>query len=96
MCGISDKNSDGGSKKIREPEEIVVFNKKVGDDGIEDVVKDRHADADKEITPGMLWLWCSGRIHRDIISYANMVALLTNCMMCAIMRIAEWLWLFAN
>ena len=55
--GMGDEGYDGGDgsgDKVREPEEIVVFDDEVGDDGKKDIVEEGNADADEEITDGVL------------------------------------------
>lgn len=55
--GMGDEGHDGsdsGSDEIGEPEEIVVFDDKIGDDGEKNIVEESNADADEEIADGVL------------------------------------------
>ena len=53
MCNIRKYCGNCCSDKIGEPEEIIVFNKKVGDNCEENVIKKRNSNSDKEIPSGM-------------------------------------------
>ena len=54
MGDIGDNNCDGGGDEIGEPKKIIIFNNKISDDGVENVVESCDADADEKISSGVL------------------------------------------
>ena len=53
MSDVGDDDSDGSSNKAREPEEIIVFDDKISQYSIKDIIKNCDTDANKEIPSSM-------------------------------------------
>lgn len=54
MSNEGDDDCDCGGDEIGEPKKIIIFNNKISDDGVENVVESCDADADEKISGGML------------------------------------------
>ncbi len=53
MSDISDDDGDCGGDEIGEPKKIIIFNNKISDDSVENIVESRNADADEKISSGV-------------------------------------------
>ena len=65
MEDVGKNSGEGGGDQSGEPDEVVVFDDKIGEDGVEAVVENCQSDANEEIASGVL----AGCIHIRIISY---------------------------